>query len=328
MKVRSFRTRVALGFMVSMTGLLAVATILTLYHAHLHPDSMLWLHNSMISVSALAGIGVGLLVVRRALAPFDTLRGRLAAVREGRARTIEGRFPDEVQPLVEDLNDLLVHRDRMVERAMARAGDLAHGLKTPLAILQREADRAAAGGQPELASAIATEVERMRRQVGYHLAQARAAGSGATAGVTCLVAESAAGLARTLRRLRPDGPSIEVEVDGGHAVRVSREDLDEMLGNLLDNACSWARRHVRLRSTAEAETIVVTIEDDGPGLPADQWERVLQRGVRAGLKDDAGPGTGLGLAIVRELAELHGGHVTLGRSQLGGLGATLTLPRR
>lgn len=319
----SFRNRLALGFMLAMTGVLGVTTIVTLFLAHRYPRNIIWLHNSAISLVALACIGVGLLVVRRGLAPFDLLRQRLAAVREGRAPRIEGDYPEEVEPLVRDLNDLLAHRDRVVERALARAGDLAHGLKTPLAVLQREADRATALGETELAGAIASEVERMRRQVGYHLAQARAAASGTTTGVHCVVAESTSGLARTLRRLRPDGPAIEVAGDESAAVRVRREDLDEMLGNLLDNACAWGRTRVRLRVTSNAGSVVVEVEDDGPGVAEAQWQRVLQRGVRA---DEAGTGSGLGLAIVRELAELHGGDIQLGRSPLGGLQVTLRLP--
>ena len=146
----------------------------------------------------------------------------------------------------------------------------------------------------------------MRRQIDYHLAHARAAASGATPGARCAVPASAEGLARTLLRLHADrGLAIEVDVVPAHAVRGEREDLDEMLGNLLDNACKWARSRVvdRRRPPAGA-TIVITVDDDGPGLEASMREAVLQRGVRA---DEAAPGSGLGLAIVRDLAELYGG---------------------
>ena len=163
-------------------------------------------------------------------------------MQSGAARRVEGHYPAEVQPLVTDLNALLAHQEEAVSRAIAKAGDLAHGLKTPLAVLANEADRAAAAGQPELAAAMTEQVERMRRQIEYHLAHARAAASGAAAGARASVADSAAGLARTLLRLHADrGLAIDVSVPADHAVRCQREDLDEMLGNLLDNACKWAK---------------------------------------------------------------------------------------
>jgi len=164
----------------------------------------------------------------------------------------------------------------------------------------------------------------MRRQIEYHLAHARAAASGATAGARASVAESAAGLSRTLLRLHADrGIAIDVAVPADHAVRCQREDLDEMLGNLLDNACKWAASRVTVRSTGGDGPIVVTVDDDGPGLAAELRDAVLQRGVRA---DEAAPGSGFGLAIVRELAELYGGSIALETSPLGGLRSVLRLP--
>src|SRR5262249_11409490 len=153
----------------------------------------------------------------------------------GAGQRVEGRYPAEVQPLVNDLNALLDHQGQAVSRAVAKAGDLAHGLKTPLAVLSREAERAAAAGHHDLAATIVQQVERMRRQVDYHLAQARAAASGATPGARCSVRVSAEGIARTLQRLHADrGLSIDVDVGPEHHVRGQREDLDEMIGNLLD----------------------------------------------------------------------------------------------
>jgi signal transduction histidine kinase len=164
----------------------------------------------------------------------------------------------------------------------------------------------------------------MRRQVDYHLAQARAAASGATANARSAVAECADGLARALPRLYADRAlSIEVRVDPAHAVRVQREDLDEMLGNLLDNACKWARAHVVIESTRTAGAVTITVDDDGPGLAADLRDKVLLRGVRA---DEQAAGTGLGLAIVRDLADVYRGSIALTDSPLGGLRSTLTLP--
>ena len=165
----------------------------------------------------------------------------------------------------------------------------------------------------------------MRRQIDYHLAHARAAASGATPGARCSVADSADGLARTLLRLHADrGLAIDVQVAADHSVRGQREDLDEMLGNLLDNACKWARsRVVDHRRRSHDSRIVVTVDDDGPGLDPSMRDAVLQRGVRA---DEAAPGSGLGLAIVRDLAELYGGSISLADAPRGGLRARLELP--
>ena len=165
----------------------------------------------------------------------------------------------------------------------------------------------------------------MRRQIDYHLAHARAAASGAATGARSSVAECADGLARTLPRLYPDRAlTIDVRVDAAHDVRVQREDLDEMLGNLLDNACKWARSRVVVASAPSGSAVVIDVDDDGTGLAEEMREKVLLRGVRA---DEKAAGSGLGLSIVRDLADVYGGSVALGRSPLGGLRATLTLPK-
>jgi len=197
-------------------------------------------------------------------------------------------------------------------------------LKTPLAILAQEAERAEAAGQHELATAIAQQVGRMRRQVDYHLAQARAVALGRAGHVRATVQTSAEGLARTLERLYADRQrTIQLEVSPEHLVRVAREDLDEMLGNLIDNACKWTRSRVVVTSSQHGASVVIDVDDDGPGLDPSMREAVLQRGVRA---DEAAPGSGLGLAIVRELAGLYGGSIRLDGSPLGGLRARLELP--
>jgi signal transduction histidine kinase len=282
-------------------------------------------HGVPLTVLAAICMAGGLWYVKRALSPISQLRLRLGDVRDGRTRRLEGRYPSEVQPLVDDLNGLLDQRERAIERAVAKAGDLAHGLKTPLALLAQEAERAAATGQRELGAAIAQHVDRMRRQTDYHLAQARAAASGASSGAQCVVAASVEGLARTLQRLYAErGIRIDERVPAAHTVRCQREDLDEMLGNLLDNACKWARSQVAVESNARDGIVEIAVDDDGAGLPAAMRDAVLQRGVRA---DEAAPGTGLGLAIVRDLAELYGGSISLDDSPLNGLRARLTLPR-
>jgi signal transduction histidine kinase len=324
-KMQSFRSRLLIGALLITTGLLAIVGMLATSAARTFPNLHQFAHSALLSIFALVFIGAGLSLLRRGLAPFDQLRRQLGSVRDGTTRQIVGEYPEEIQPLVSDLNSLLDQREQAVSRALAKAGDLAHGLKTPLAVLTQTASLARTQGRTDLAEAIAQQTARMRRHVDYHLAQARAAASGATLGARCAVVESADAIARTLRQLHAErGVTIDVSVPPDHVVRVQREDLDEMIGNLLDNACRSARSRARLWTSAEAGQLVITIDDDGPGLPETMWTQVLQRGVRA---DEAAPGSsGLGLAIVRDLAEVYGGAITLGRSPDGGLRARLMLP--
>jgi signal transduction histidine kinase len=266
----------------------------------------------------------GVLQVRRGLAPVGNLRARLAGVHQGHDRRLDGEYPSEVQPLVNDLNALLDTRERAIARAVGKAGDLAHGLKTPLAILAQDAEQASRAGQTELAASIRQQVMRMQRQVDYHLAHARAAASGSAPGARSAIVESADGLKRAMLRLHAErGLTIDIDVPADCTARVQREDLDEMLGNLLDNACKWARSRVVVSAGAAPRGVVIAVDDDGGGLADGMREAVLKRGVRA---DEAAPGSGLGLAIVRELSELYGGSIALERSPEGGLRATLTLP--
>jgi signal transduction histidine kinase len=324
MVLRSLRSRLLLGSILWSLGLLSVAHLIFIAVVWLFPAVLGRGHVFMVAFAAVFLVA-GYVLVRGGLSPLEGLRGRLREVGEGTSPRIDGEYPSEVQPLVNDLNAVLSHREAAVSRAVAKAGDLAHGLKTPLALLSREAERIEAEGNESAAGAVREQVERIRRQIDYHLAQARAAASGPAPGTRCVVIESAGGLARTLGVLHAGrGLSIELAVPPGHAVRVEREDLDEMLGNLMDNACNWARSRVVVTSTEEDGEIVLAVEDDGPGLEAAMREAVLRRGVRA---DENSPGSGLGLSIVRELAELYGGGIVLENSKLGGLCARLRLPR-
>jgi signal transduction histidine kinase len=323
----SLRRNVIIGAALWTIGLLAVwAVWITLYGMRMRGLIVVHSYPHALGMVAIVSMVVGFWVVRAGFRPLDELRRRLVDVRRGSARQVEGTYPVEVQPLVSDLNALLDHQQKAVSRAQAKAGDLAHGLKTPLAILANEAQHAAAAGQTELADAIGEQIERMRRQIEYHLAHARAAAAGATPGARCSIAESAEALARTMRRLHADRAiSIDVAVDPALDARCNRADLDEMLGNLLDNACKWARSRVVVTAAPATDgAIEVRVDDDGPGIDASMREAVLQRGVRA---DEAAPGSGFGLAIVRDLANVYGGDVTLRPADGGGLSARLTLPR-
>jgi signal transduction histidine kinase len=330
----SLRTRVRLGAALWTIGLVIVSfTLIAFVFQHVPDMPFLgrqgsihywWNHTWLALAISMVFMLAGVFQVRRGLSGITQLRSRLGAVHDGRDTRVAGRFVPEVQPLVDDLNALLNQQEEAVRRAVAKAGDLAHGLKTPLAILAREAERAHAAGQTELAAAIDQQVERMRRQIDYHLAHARAAASGATPGARCIVRDSADGLARTLLRLHADRQlTIDVRVPGDHVARVQRADLDEMLGNLLDNACKWSRSTVVIDSGVRDSCVVITVDDDGEGLPVEMRSAVLQRGVRA---DEKMPGFGLGLAIVRDLAEVYRGSIALDASPAGGLRATLTLP--
>ena len=332
----SLRVRVMLGAALWTVGLVLFSFGFISWVFRTHPDMpflgrrgsihFVWASHAglVFLIAAIAMIG-GAWQVRRGLSGISQLRARLADVHGGRETRVEGRYVSEVQPLVDDLNALIDQRERAVQRAIATAGDLAHCLKTPLALLTMDAERATAAGQVELAAAIGEQVDRMRREIDYHLAHARAAASGSTAGARSVVLESAEGLVRTMSRLYADRRlTLDVEVPESHVVRVQREDLDEMLGNLIDNACKWARARVVIESAPIGEGVVITVDDDGPGLAAEMRDTVLLRGVRA---DEKAAGSGLGLAIVRDLAELYEGSISLSESPLGGLRASLTLRR-
>ncbi len=321
--MHSFRWRILLGTVLWTSGLIPLLHLL-----------FLAIHNQMglispgsirifLDFSFLCILG-GILQFRGAILPLGRLRRELLALRDGSIRRIKGSYPTEIQPLVNDLNSLLENRERVVQRALATAGDLAHGLKTPLAVLAQEGERLEAGDQDEMAATIRLQVERMRRQIDYHLVQARAASPGNLPGVRCAVLASVEGLARTLSRIYADRHlAIEVDVSPEHFIRGQREDLEEMLGNLLDNACKWAKSRIKIQSVEESGAVVLTVDDDGPGLAPSMRHRVLQRGVRA---DEAASGSGLGLAIVRDLVELYDGKIRLEDSPMGGLRVRLDLP--
>jgi signal transduction histidine kinase len=265
----------------------------------------------------------GIVLVRAGIEPLEGLRRKLADVRAGRQKRVAGDYPTEVEPLVDELNALLAYNEKAVARSQALAGNLAHSLKTPLAILVNEAARLADSNEPEAAAIVEREAGRMARHVDVQLARARAAAAGQSLGATAAVAPSVERLTRAMRRLHEPadfsiGATVEYARFRGEAV-----DLEEMLGNLLDNACKWARTRVEVAVRREGEEIEIVVDDDGPGLSPALRSTLFERGRRL---DEQKPGSGLGLSIVRELAELYGGRVALADSPLGGARATLHLP--
>lgn len=255
------------------------------------------------------------------LRPLASLRERLQAVRTGRSARIEGTFPSEIQPLVDEFNAVLLGSDEVIERARTQAGNLAHALKTPLSVLAN----AVRDDDAPLARLVAEQTGLARQQVDHHLARARAAAH-RRPGQRTEVAPVLAALLRTLGRLHADR-NVRVQESGivaGAAFRGELQDLQEMLGNLLDNAFHWARGHLRITlSQQTADTLTFLIDDDGPGLTEAGRAQVLQRGVRM---DERVPGSGLGLSIARDLALAYGGDLRLLASPLGGLRVMLSLP--
>ena len=279
----------------------------------------------------LAILGAALLAaavaqVHLGLKPLRNLQSAVRDLRSGRTQRLSGNFPAEVAPLASDLNRVLDENRRVVEGARQQAGNLAHAIKTPLAVL------ASLAGDPRvdratLSRQLAEQVTGIREQVDWHLKRARRSSAGLP-GQRTEVAPIIEGLVRVMHKVhthREDRPELEIAlapIAPGLSFAGESQDLHEMIGNLLDNACKWAARTVRVDAAAVAGRLHVVIDDDGPGLGEAQREEVFRRGVRA---DERTPGTGLGLAIARETAEGYGGSIVLGSSSLGGLRAELWL---
>jgi signal transduction histidine kinase len=269
----------------------------------------------------MALVSVTALQVRFGLRPLVRLRRSISSVRRGDNPRIEGEYPPDLAPLAIELNQLIESNREILERARTQVGNLAHALKTPLSVVVNEADSA----EGPLADKVKEQAAVMRDQVQYYLDRARAAALSATLGTTADIRPSLDGLIRTFEKIYRD-KQIEVLnlIPPGLRFRGDRQDLEEMLGNLLDNAFKWADGKVHVRSEASgADNLLVLIDDDGPGMPDAALVEMLKRGRRL---DEAKPGSGLGLSIVTDIAKLHGGELKLARSPLGGLRASLKLP--
>ncbi|WP_374211789.1 sensor histidine kinase [Erythrobacter fulvus] len=286
----------------------------------------------LILIWSFAVLGLGLLVmallqIRYGLSPLRRVRAAIQNLRTTGAGRITEPLPLEVQPLVEELNALLGHSERQAEEARRHAGNLAHALKTPLTVLTN----AATARAPDLGATVMRETRTMQRHVDHHLARARAVGRRAVGHARTNVFASAEAVRRAVERLYPQG---RLDIAGSRTVEVAieRQDLDEMLGNLIENAAKYGGGSVFVTIDPEDEgaesragQCLIWIEDDGPGIPAAERTRIFDRGARL---DTGKPGTGLGLAIVRDVAEIYGGSVELGTSEdLGGLLVELRLPR-
>ena len=266
--------------------------------------------------------------VRFGLAPLKRISEGLAAIRAGTAERLSGDFPVEIEPLARETNALIDSNREIVERARTHVGNLAHALKTPLSVMVNEAT---ARGDDPLAVKVREQTGIMRDQVSRHLERARIAARAAVVGSVTDVAPVVTGLTRTMEKIyHPRGIAIDVEAPDGVRFRGERQDLEEMLGNLVDNACKWAQARVSVEVTPERalgappqQNLRIVVDDDGPGLAPGERERVARRGQRL---DESKPGSGLGLSIVLELAALYGGGLTLSNAPIGGLRAELVLP--
>jgi signal transduction histidine kinase len=270
-----------------------------------------------------AGLIVAIIVqVRVGLRPLFELRREVAAVRRGQAERLAAIYPSELTPLADELNALVDHNREVVERQRTHVGNLAHALKTPISVMIAEA-----GQRPgPLAEVVDRQAEAMRQQVDHHLRRARAAARTQGQGERTSVAEVLDELTRTLQRIfRDKGVVIDWDADDDLYFLGERQDLLEIAGNAVENACKWCKTRVNVRAEAGGPgRFRLIVEDDGQGLPPDRRAEVLQRGARL---DETAPGSGLGLSIIDELARAYGGALELGDSSLGGLRLVTDLPR-
>jgi signal transduction histidine kinase len=271
---------------------------------------------ALLAVALAAG---ALAAIRYGLRPLRDIQAKLHDVRTGRRERLDGVYPRELAPLVAEIDTLVVHNRRVVERARTQVGNLAHALKTPLAVLMNETR-----AEDRLADLVRRQADAMSASVQHYLKRARAAALAEGLAARSDTREAVEDIARMLERLhRSKDIAITVDVGPDCVFRGERGDLDELVGNLLENAAKWCKSRVRVSVRREADTLRIVVEDDGPGLAPEDRRRALKRGGRV---DESEPGTGLGLAIVTELADIYGGRLDLGDSVLGGLRAGLSLP--
>ena len=281
---------------------------------------------AVVTLAALLLLGIGLIAavvlqVRIGLRPLFELRREIAEIRNGKADRLSKDYPTELSPVADELNGLLAHNQEVVERQRTHVGNLAHALKTPLSVIQAEAERFPG----PLADLIQRQADTMREQVEHHLRRARVAARSQGGGELTLVEPVIDELSRTLESIFIHK---RVEIDWICPPDLSflgeRQDLMEMVGNLLENACKWSRGYIQVICRAEGPSrLIITVEDNGVGLPVDRQNEMLKRGVRL---DETSPGSGLGLSIVDELARAYGGTMRLFSSDLNGLGVALDLP--
>jgi signal transduction histidine kinase len=287
-------------------------------------------HRTLITMLSLLGVGLLLALivqVRYGLLPLRTLQRRLFDIREGRTDRLEGIYPSEIQPVADELNLLLQSNAEIVDRARTQVGNLAHALKTPLSVIRNEVKM----HPSPVSSKVNQQAKLMRDQINLYLDRARRAARASSLGSITEIRPAIEGIARALERINLDrGIKITLECPPGLKFRGEKQDLEEMTGNLLDNACKYAEQQVAVTVQIDSAPSVdrrlwveITVGDDGPGLAPEQYGEALKRGRRL---DETKPGSGLGLSIVAETAAMYGGGIQLDRAAIGGLLVKLRLP--
>ena len=290
-------------------------------------DDSVWSFTTML-IAAFAALGVALLLatlfqVRYGLRPLADIGARLAAIRSGKAEKLEGELPQEIQLLQEELNSLIRSNQDIIERSRTHVGNLAHALKTPLSVITNEAH----GRDDAFAEKVIEQAEIMRQQVTHHLDRAQVAARAGLVGGTTDLAPVIENMRAALSKIYNHSQiTLTAECPPNLRFEGEKQDLQEMIGNLMDNACKWARSRVAVSAApapSDSRYLVIRVDDDGPGLPPKAREQAVKRGRRL---DEGKPGSGLGLSIVADLSNLYSGNFQLEESPLGGLSAVLTLP--
>ena len=261
-----------------------------------------------------------MLQIRLALRPLRDIRDGIGEIREGKTAKLHEDFPDEIQPLVSELNNLIDHNAVLLKRARNRLGDLAHSIKNPLTVINNEAHTL----DPDQRNLIVDQTNDIERSEDHYLSRARATGIDSVLGARAHVKSVAEDLAFAMKRIYKDR-NLEIDFSGlgSCSFRGEAQDLEEVLGNLMDNACKWAESRVIVHCSSREDRLSIVVEDDGPGIPEEELETVVQRGHRL---DETTPGHGLGLNIVKEIVDIYGGKITFSRSGYGGLLVGLDLP--
>ncbi|PSS51556.1 sensor histidine kinase [Pseudomonas sp. BBP2017] len=281
------------------------------------------------------GLGLGLvalilvlvlqrITVTRSLRPLERVRGQIAQLQQGKRSQLDTQVPSELEPLVAQINHLLAHTEDSLRRSRNALGNLGHALKTPLAVLLSLASSEQLKDVPQVRVQLREQLQQIQQRLSRELNRARLAGD-ALPGAQFDCDAELPGLLSTLGMIHGEGLELSQRVPPGLLLPWDREDLLELLGNLLDNACKWADSEVQLTIEEQPERYLLVIEDDGPGIPESDRQQVLERGTRL---DEQVDGHGLGLGIVRDIVEVWGGQLTLQDSPLGGLRVSIALPRR
>ena len=281
------------------------------------------------------GLGLGLaglllilllqrMTVRRALRPLETAREQIAQLQQGQRSQLDARVPLELEPLVAQINHLLAHTEDSLNRSRNALGNLGHALKTPLAVLLSLASGPKLDGHPELRKVLLEQLQQVQQRLNRELNRARLAGD-ALPGVLFECDAELPGLLATLNMIHGEHLDLSYQAPPGLRLPWDREDLLELLGNLLDNACKWADAQVRLSVEERSQDFCLRVEDDGPGIPEARRAQVFSRGARL---DEQTDGHGLGLGIVRDIVDACGGRLNLGDSEWGGLRVEVELPKR